>query len=85
MADRQDRTVSGTESPNAASASESAHFVRVRVALERGQRDDRLLGGRGYDDHYWRGAKAALSKIARELDKATSERDALRTVIDGGE
>lgn len=70
---------------SAAKPSEGEHFVRVRVALERGQRDDRLLGGRGYDDRYWRSAKAALTKIGRELDKAASERDALKAVIDGAE
>jgi hypothetical protein len=68
---------------SAASPSRGEKFVRVRVALERGQRDDRLLGGRGYDDHYWRSAKAALTNIGRELDKAASERDALLAVIDG--
>ena len=70
---------------SAASVRQSADFERVLQAINRGQDDDQCLSGRHYDERRWRNAKAALSRIALRLDRAESERDALKAVIDGGE
>lgn len=61
----------------------SSHADRILAALNRGQRDSQLLDGRGYDRAYWSSAKAAVSKLERELTQVTGERDALRAVVDG--
>lgn len=64
---------------------ETADFERVLQAINRGQDDDSCLSGRYYNERYWRNAKAALSRIALQLDRVTGERDALKAVIDSDE
>lgn len=54
----------------------------VRAALERGERDARLLDGRDFDAAYWRNAKRQLTVIARDLDIEQRLNVALRTWID---
>lgn len=63
----------------------SANEVRVRKALEKGERDAQLLDGRDFDRSYWISAKAALGKIMRQLSVAEREREALRTFVDDRE
>jgi len=40
----------------------------VAGALERGERDARLLDGRDFDANYWRNARRQLTTIGRDLD-----------------
>jgi hypothetical protein len=69
----------------ATSVRQTADFERVLQAINRGQDDDSCLSGRHYNERYWRSAKAALGRIALQLDRAASERDALKAVFDASE
>ena len=50
----------------------------VREALERGERDSRLLDGRDFDAAYWRNARRQLSVLLRDLHKAQDLNEAYR-------
>jgi hypothetical protein len=67
--------------PDRLAAIQTARFKRIETALQLGQDHDQLLGGRDYDERYWRSAKTALSLIARQLDQVTRERDAFSAVL----
>lgn len=62
----------------------SPRFETVKRALERGERDCRLLDGRDFDAQYWRNAKRQLSVLRRDLAKAEARIAALEAVVDGG-
>jgi hypothetical protein len=59
-----------------------ADFTRIRQALEHGQADDKVLSGRDYNERYWRSAKAALGRIARQVEVTARELEAFRVVLD---
>lgn len=60
--------------------SDARRFEIVRDAIERGERDARLLDGRCFNARYWRNVKQALTNIERNYGRAESERDAFRAV-----
>ena len=68
---------------DASNTPKNPRFETVLKALERGERDCRLLDGRDFDEQYWRNAKRQLTTLRRELLLTQGERDALREVING--
>jgi hypothetical protein len=55
----------------------------VREALERGERDSRLLDGRDFDASYWSNARRQLANIGRELEHAKGLNEAFRVSLEG--
>lgn len=55
----------------------------IRRALEKGERDCRLLDGRDFDAAYWRNARRQLSVLLRDLEKAQGLNEAYRVSFTG--
>ena len=57
----------------------------IRKALDHGEQDAKLLGGRHFDPVYWRNARRQLTVLLRDLQNAEELNEAYAAVLDSNQ